>query len=631
MAEPDSQTDHATTVHYPWLVLALGVWAMLCLGHGTGLDVVSVLVEWVRLPGTVSEQGGQAGFLVGERILAGTLGLCGFLAIIIFIRRALVFGALALIGAVPAWLLCGVLGWLAWKMIIVYTTELVHFAQYALVGALFSVALGRGRRPQLAFVITFGLGMLDEVWQHYGLHVWLMGERTHYLDWSDPFLNGVGAFAGTLPAASWLWIRETGTSQRHIIYLTAAGSTLILFPLLLVGPATLSSWFGSYSYYPFWDEHTNLKPVHWVTPYEGIPLIPAFLLLVGSCLDPIRRTPSVAVLAICLLLVGLAIQPLSRSTAMPVHEPVARAKVTSVSVGSIIVDGKPEPVWETATRLGPFVDNLTGQTVANECADRRALPATEARILWSSEALYLLVEVVDDDVWARDLPRDHGGLLSDEGLRIFIDDGGDEVVFYEFDLSPANRVVDQLQLIAGAPFDFDPWSPSIGWLRYDATQVETAVDVRGSLETVTSSYSPVTSPPDEGYTAELRIPWEVFRTSTTGSSNSALLRIPPEPGQLWRLGLYRREIPRPRESLPGQVSAEAARAQLGVAPGEWENLIQSSGWDVDADGNIAGSRVWGESVRRCGRLQAWSPTFLDLRQPGHFGVVEFIGPETTDL
>ncbi|MEC8990170.1 MAG: hypothetical protein VX656_02900, partial [Candidatus Latescibacterota bacterium] len=192
MAEPDSQTDHATTVQHPWLVLALGVWAMLCLGHGTGLDVVSVLVEWVRLPGTVSEQGGQAGFLVGERILAGTLGLCGFLAIIIFIRRAMVFGALALIGAVPAWLLCGVLGWLAWKMIIVYATELVHFAQYALVGALFSVALGRGRRPQLAFVITFGLGMLDEVWQHYGLHVWLMGERTHYLDWSDPFLNGVG-------------------------------------------------------------------------------------------------------------------------------------------------------------------------------------------------------------------------------------------------------------------------------------------------------------------------------------------------------------------------------------------------------------------------------------------------------
>jgi hypothetical protein len=637
MADTPSQTDAdsgaadsgdsvaaESTVQRAWLVLALAVWAGLCLGHGTGLDIVTLLVKWIQLPGSVSDQGGQVGFLLGERILAGTLGLAAVTILVLMLYKAASFGALALGSMVPAWILCGAFGLLAWKLIIIYTTELVHFAQYALVGVLFSIALGRGRRPQLAFVLVFFLGMLDEVWQHYGLHVWLFEEQTHYLDWSDPFLNGIGAFAGVLPAACWLRLRGCGTTQMHVIFVSAGLATVALFPLLLLDPATLSSWFGSYSYYPFWDEHTNFKPVHWVTPYEGIPLIPAFLLLVGSVLDPIRRAPSVMVLAICVLLVGVAIRPLSRANGTIVHEKVPHALVMPVAENVITIDGlAEEPAWDRATRLGPFRDNLSGGDSAPTCRDQPALPMTEARVLWSTEALYLSLSVRDEDVWAREYERDSPGILGDEGIRLLIDDGGEEVLFYEVDMSPANALVDMLQLVAGPPVDFDPWAPTLGWRQFDAPQIASAVHIEGSLEMVSSPQAPIVSAPDSGYTVEVRIPWSVFRTSSSPSSNSAHIALPPKPSHRWRLGLYRLETPRPTNELAPWVSVEEAQMQLGVSTGQWPALMEERGWTVDAQGRVPGSQVWGEVVRRCGRLQAWSPTFLNLRQPGHFGMIEF--------
>ncbi|MBT4611025.1 MAG: carbohydrate-binding family 9-like protein [Gemmatimonadetes bacterium] len=627
--DPDSGNEDSgqSSVQGTWLVLALAVWAGLSLGHGTGLDIVSLGVKWIQLPGSVSDAGGQVGFLIGERILAATLGLTAVVILFLMVNKAASFGALALGSLIPAWILCGALGLLAWKLIIIYTTELVHFAQYALVGALFSIALGRGRRPQFAFVVVFFLGMLDEVWQHYGLHVWLLEEQTHYLDWSDPFLNGIGAFAGVLPAACWLRLRECGTTQMHVIYASAGIAVIVLFPLLLLDPATLSSWFGSYPYYPFWDEHTNFKPVHWVTPYEGIPLIPAFLLLVGSVLDPVRRATSVMVLAICGLLFGIAIQPLSRTNGTIVHEKVPHALVMPVAEDVITIDGHAEePVWDQATRLGPFRDNLSGGALAPTCRDQPALPRTEARVLWSTQALYLSLSVRDEDVWARQLERDSPGVLRDEGIRIMIDDGGEEVLFYEVDLSPANGLVDMLQLVASAPIDFEPWSPTLGWRHFDAPQITSAVHVEGSLEMVSSPQVPIVSAPDSGYTVEVRVPWSVFRTSSSPSSNSAHIALPPKPSDRWRLGLYRLETPRPSTELAQSVSVEDAQMQLGVSTSQWPALMEERDWTVDAQGRLPGSQVWGEIARRCGRLQAWSPTFLDLRRPSHFGVIEFSPP-----
>ena len=618
----------STSTHPPvqrlWLVMALSVWALLSLGHGTGLDIVSVMVEWARLPGSLSEEGGQTGFMIGERVLAGILGGLFLAALITILRRASRFGALALIGLIPAWALCGALAWLAWKIIIVYTTELVHFAQYALIGALLSVAIGRGRRPQLAFVIACVLGLIDEAWQHYGLHAWLLEERTHYLDFSDPFLNGIGAFAGVLPAASWLRLREEGASQIRIVHVAALAASVILLPLLLVDPVTLSSWFGSYPYYPFWDEHTNLKAVHWVTPQEGIPLMPAFLLVVGSVLDPVRRGLTVTTLAISAVLIGVAIQPFSRIEGTPVHEQVPVASVHRIEDAAIRIDGMGgEPAWQQANVLGPFVDNVTGLDRAADCAHEQPLAATHARVLWSTEALYILLDVQDPDVWARDLPRDSTTLLADEGIRLFVDDGGDEVLFYEFSLSPANTMVDVLQLVPAAPLDFNPWSPTMSWIRFDAPEVSHAIHVDGTLEWVDSALEPVTSTVDVGYQAEIRIPWQVLSAGSSPSGNSARAALPPRPDQQWRLGLYRMETPRPVGPLPAYYTPAEAQAQLGLTPAAWEDLVHERSWQLDEEHGAPGSQIWAEHARRCGGLQAWSPTFHDLRQPARFGVIQF--------
>ncbi len=619
---PEPSSPPSPSVQRPWLILALILWAVLTLGHGTGLDVVTLLVEWARTPGTISESGGQIGFLRGERILAMLVGLL-FLGMLGFIvRRAVSFGVRALVAASPPWFLCAGLAWLCWRIVIVYTTELVHFAQYALIGALLTVALDKGRRPQLSFVVAVGLGFVDELWQHYGLHVWRLGESTHYLDWSDPFLNGVGAFAGVLPAVTWLRLRGDGFSQAGVVYKAALIAALPL-PLVLLDPVTLAAWFGSYPYYPFWDEHTNLKAVHWVTPYEGIPLFPAFLLVVGAVLDPVRRTPSVAVLAAATVLVGLAIQPVSRQRGTAVHEVVPQTMVSLIDDADILIDGHAdEAAWSDAPRLGPFVHNTDAADRYALCPGTPILPATHARILWSSAALYILVETEDVDIWARDLARDAGGVLGDEGVRLLIDDGGEEVLFHEINISPANAIADLLQLMGGAPLDFNPWAPALGYIRFDANEISTAVVVDGSLEIVSSQFSPVVTDVDVGYHVEVRIPWEVFRTTSTPSDNTVHTTLPPQVGHRWRLGLYRRETPRPQQALQERVDVPSARQRLGLSVDDWQSLAAERLWDT-GDGMVTGVGLWQEVVHRCGGLQAWSPTYKDLRQPARFGVIEF--------
>jgi hypothetical protein len=98
--------------------------------------------------------------------------------------------------------------------------------------------------------------------------------------------------------------------------------------------------------------------------------------------------------------------------------------------------------------------------------------------------------------------------------------------------------------------------------------------------------------------------------------------LPPQVGHRWRLGLYRRETPRPQQALQERVDVPSARQRLGLSVDDWQSLAAERLWDT-GDGMVTGVGLWQEVVHRCGGLQAWSPTYKDLRRPARFGVIEF--------
>ena len=631
---PASESAPGRALSLPLLAAALAVWALSTFGHGLGLDLVADFFVWARQPGALVSEGGQAGFARGELLV-----LAGFAVLAVAILAYLAWRLrrtpprLLAEAAVPWVLWAGAL-YLTWQTVILYTTELVHFAQYALVGLFLCLALGRGRRPQLAFVVAVALGVVDEAWQHYGLHQWILGEHTHWMDWSDLILDALGACAGILPAVTLQRLRPNPPpSDFRTVKFALAAAAVLLLPLLLLDPVTTSSVLGSYPYYPFWDEHANLKAVHWLHPHEGIPLFLGALLVLGTVLEPRPRPLSQRGLALLVLLLIPVVRPESRATGRAVHEVVPTVRAPHVAdlagVAPPLIDGRlDDPAWAASPRLGPFVNAADG-TSWSPCTPRfrkRPLAPTHARVLWDDEYLYVAFEVGDGDIWARDLNRDHGGVAGDEGLRVFVDDGGDEITYYEFDLSPANALYDAFSLMSAPPLDFEPWARQIGLAGWSSDGVRSAVAVRGKIDRVEGWTAVERTPASVGYTAELAIPWEAFRTTTTPSGSTVRTHLPPHAGDRWRLGLYRSERPRPVLSAAeaGQtVDGERARELLGVSEEKLAELVDDGQLEPGENGTFGRHQVAVRAAQLCAENQAWSPPYRDFHQPARFGVLEF--------
>lgn len=645
-------TATGPAISRPLLAVALLLWAASTFGHGLGLDLVTAFFDWARTPESLHPQGGNAGFARGELLIAVgfcllmTAGLCVLVWQVRRLRRPLTETGRLWTACLP-WIVWAALFHLTWKITILYTTELVHFAQYALIGLVLTAALNRGRRPQLAFVIAFGLGLVDEIWQHYGLHVWLMDEHTHWMDWSDPILDALGACAGILLVVTYQRLTASeAPSEFAVIRRALVVFGVLLLPLVFLDPVTTASVMGSYPYYPFWDEHVNLKAVHWLRPHEGIPFCLVAILVLGTMLEPRPRALSQRGLAILAVLLTLVVRPESRVGGREVHEIVAQTRVPHLEMlgegaAPPTIDGSlDEPAWTHAVRLGPFVETTTGLSVAL-CAGpdgaSASLSPTYARLLWDDQHLYVAFEVDDDDLWARDLSRDDGGIAGDEGVRLFIDDGGDEITYYEFDVNPLGRLYDAFNLIPAAPLDYEPWANQLGLAGWSASGVRVAATAVSPVDVV-QGWGALADPPEpSSYTVEIAIPWETFRTTATPGSNTIRRTVQPQPGERWRLGLFRVERPRPLvadEDAGVTVDLRQATRLTGLSLDKLEDLIANGNLKPVAAGDKGLPRTMWQFSRRdvlyqramqCVQRQAWTPTYGDLHAPARFGVIEFAG------
>lgn len=325
----------------------------------------------------------------------------------------------------------------------------------------------------------------------------------------------------------------------------------------------------------------------------------------------------------------IAVRPESRLTGREVHEVVATVQAPWIPTNSIKIDGiLDEQAWKKAPCLGPFVNMSDGRPglTLHEGDTRSFIPYKEtyAHLLWDDEAFYLAFEVKDEDIWARNLEKDDLGLRIDEGIKIFIDDGGDEITYYQFVINPLNKVYDAFDFIGAPPMDYG----YVSLPQWSATSLCTAVKVHGTLDVVPKWREAPDQDQDEGYTVEVAISWESLRTAAHGSKGFSQ-KNQPKPGERWRLGLYRTERPRPKfspEEAHCTVSASEAKRIIGIKEEKFVKLIEDGKLKPSKKG---GNRFLFGVIMRYAAInriehQAWTPTYSGPQKSEFFGVIEFI-------
>lgn len=273
----------------------------------------------------------------------------------------------------------------------------------------------------------------------------------------------------------------------------------------------------------------------------------------------------------------------------------------------IAVDGNlAEYAWQVAEQINGFERILNDYDLV--------LYPTRAKMLWDDDYLYVGFACQDPDIWAI-YEKEDDRLWEEEVVEVFIDPDGDGRNYLELEVNPLNAVVD-LKIHSLQP----EWKAEIDW---DIVGLQTAVQVQG---TVNDSLSQ-----DLGWTVEIAIPWSAMAGQIDGGQR-------PNPGDTWRLNLYRIERKAGR-NLKAQI--DALEKQAAPLHQQLAQLLQKSGVKE-------GRQLSGRQRRQFDRLQAqldpiqeqlrslneyfheqteytaWSETYQrGFHHPVRFGVVQF--------
>ncbi len=193
-------------------------------------------------------------------------------------------------------------------------------------------------------------------------------------------------------------------------------------------------------------------------------------------------------------------------------EAVPGVAIVSKATAPVIVDGKAtDAVWATAVSA-TMVTAEGGPDVKG---------ATTAQLAWDDQYLYVFVSATDDDVASSFTTADEPIWKADV-VELFIDADANGRGYVELQVSPRN-------------ITFDSWFAGgrgpAGDLSYSAA-MQTAVVVRGTLDNRDDV--------DQGWDAEFAIPLAAVK----GLDPAMAVRLPPQPGDAWRLNVVRVDYPR---------------------------------------------------------------------------------------
>ncbi len=173
----------------------------------------------------------------------------------------------------------------------------------------------------------------------------------------------------------------------------------------------------------------------------------------------------------------------------------------------IVIDGKlDEAAWERAVQIDGF-------TMPGERGGPKPRKGTRAKLLWDRENLYVAADMEDTDIFA-DVTEHDGPTAENDVFEVFLKPDAKKTGYYEFHVTAANTVFDM----------FLPRRGKAGRFKKDVEfGIESAVAVRGTLDRWNDK--------DEGWSAEMRIPWESLMA--TGGR--------PNPGAEWLFALCRQD------------------------------------------------------------------------------------------
>jgi hypothetical protein len=191
--------------------------------------------------------------------------------------------------------------------------------------------------------------------------------------------------------------------------------------------------------------------------------------------------------------------------------PHPRGYVCYRAPSAIAIDGKAEDAWNAAPWSAAFID-IEG--------DKQPAPAhkTRMKMLWDDEALYILAELDEPDVWAT-LTRHDSVIFHDNDFEVFLDPDGDNHNYGELEINALNTTWD---LLLTKPYK-DGGRAVNAW---EITGLKTAVKVDGTLNKPGDK--------DRGWTVEIRWPF-------AGLQELMSAKLPPRDGDQWRINFSRVE------------------------------------------------------------------------------------------
>lgn len=210
--------------------------------------------------------------------------------------------------------------------------------------------------------------------------------------------------------------------------------------------------------------------------------------------SPFPRRPAIRRATALSLLAALALAACSK--------PSSDFYVVHRASGPIVPDGLlDERAWDKAEKTAALVRSLDGKPASF---------ATEARMLWDDENLYLSFSCEDRNLQTPFF-KDDEQLYTSNVVEIFLNPSGDLKRYAEIELNPANALFD-------ATFTGPRQGMDLAW----ASKTRHGVHLDGTLNNPADV--------DRGWTAELAIPWATL---------PGMPKPKPQPGDVWRFNLYR--------------------------------------------------------------------------------------------
>jgi hypothetical protein len=204
----------------------------------------------------------------------------------------------------------------------------------------------------------------------------------------------------------------------------------------------------------------------------------------------------VLVIATSLFLPALTV--FGQAPRLPIYE--VRRTATPIRVDGNLDDA----AWSRAPLVGGFVNNSDGS---------KSPYKTEARVLYDDNFLYFSFRCVDDNIWSTMRRRDEH-LWEEEVIEVFLQADASQPSYIELEVNPLGTMLDIYLLGIRKPLHYESWnSEKLRW----AVQVDGTVDGKAG---------------DHEWTCEISLPVEDVVTAP---------HHPPQPGDRWRMNLYRTE------------------------------------------------------------------------------------------